>query len=314
MQLFAIVFLIYIEGIRYPNISQSATHHLYPQIRLEMNSGHQTLFKEWLAEACAGLRPTKPNLDGTQHPIERHYGPKMGNVLDQLMIAGPLTDMPDPVTNVLPHLSTTFEEIHSRKLKYDLVTIRIFLPHMSVQDHDCGFRGFQASQSVYYSHTGSIRFDCIIELDPTKIDYDERTGVITDLQRSLIDRTVELKKRLKDQLLTESEYKQEFECMLKGCPMQCESGICYPGKFMTPNQIDPKDMLHMFKITPHKTVLGPCGKQVCIQLVFRELEFLHSESKTEGAANESGSNNGSKWVKKLQSMQSGDGVKKSGGF
>lgn len=237
-------------------------------------------FARWLVSAASGTIKTNKNNDGTTKPAEMHFGPHVSDQFGRSLTAAPIESVPDLVRHALPGLANKFRHQEGRELHYNLITVRVFLPDTTLHDHDCKFDTLQSTQTVWFSHTGSAKFECTLDTDPAKVDF-KANGAISDRPRSFVQRAAGLFHRLRSGQLSMEQFAYEFVSMLKGCPMQCKTQTIKQGSYLARSQFDPKHMGHMFKISPEKTAPGPAHQPVFIQIVLRDIETQQQAESSE---------------------------------
>jgi hypothetical protein len=240
---------------------------------MDIRQAMEDHFVQWLLAATYDTLLTQHNSDGSRKPAEIHFGPRILDDVGQCVTLATLDYLPVLVREALPQIIGKFRYQEGRNLEYNLITVRVFLPDRVFYGHDCKISATQSNQSVWFTHTGSIQFECILDTDPAKVDFHEANGTFSEHPRSFVDRAAGLNSRLKAGRLSTEQFGYEFGAMLKGCSLQCEPQTVNQGQYMVRTQFDPRNMAHMFKLSAAKTGDGPGSQEACIQIVLRELEL-----------------------------------------
>ncbi|KPI36980.1 uncharacterized protein AB675_6067 [Cyphellophora attinorum] len=248
---------------------------------MDISQAMEAHFVEWLRAATYDMLLIQYNTDGSRKPAEIHFGPRILDNVGQCITLAPLDYLPVLVREALPQIISKFRTQEGRNLEYNLITVRVFLPDRVFYGHDCKISATQSNQSVWFTHTGAIQCECILDTDPAKVDFHEANGTFSEHPRSFVDRAAGLNSRLEAGRLSAEQFGYEFGAMLKGCPLQCQPQTVSQGQYMLRTQFDPSDMAHMFKLSAANTGDGSGNQQACIQIVLRELELQDAVKKEE---------------------------------
>jgi hypothetical protein len=119
-------------------------------------------------------------------------------------------------------VSKTFEQEEGRQLQYNFITVRIYNPNTELVDYDCLVGRCVSSQTVRYTHTGTLKFDCFKDSGPDKI-FVNIDGSISDRPRTFSSRISHLFRRFVAGRLSHEHFAETFEGILMGCPMRCKA-------------------------------------------------------------------------------------------
>lgn len=221
-------------------------------------------FSRWLARATSGNIPTLLNADGSRRPPEVHWADLSINLAGLPIFIGSLHTIVDLVRQSLAIASDKFRRVEGRELVYNFITVRVLTPKTALQAHDCLLGRFKSEQTVYFTHTGVVNFECIEDRDISKGEI-KINGSVSDKPKSFAKRTGSLFRRFKEGRLSNEQFNHGFISILTGCPMRCKAESVKPNNYLLRSLFEPRHMGHMFNITQS-------GHPAFVQVVFRQLE------------------------------------------
>jgi hypothetical protein len=264
----------------------TSTSHNQTQHHDERQQRVTVDFNRWLAQATFGRIATAHNPDGSRRPCEVHFGDAYAGLanLNRARVMGTVHTVPDLIRQAHAVVSAEFQQQERRQLQYNFITVRVLTPDSRLLDHDSLVGRLQSSQTLWFTQTGAVKFECVNDSATSKRPLSVNCSV-SHQPRVFSSRMASLFRRFREGRLSIDRFNHTFVSILMGCPIRCIPEPVEKNRYKLLDLVEPDHLSHKFQITPVKCdTLSDGGTPICIQVIFRQLALRTEEDLKEAGA------------------------------